>query len=298
MTPTKAFLAIMLYLFALTSAGAQEPRLAGRPETIDEFLRLGERPRVIAHRGFSGIAPENTLAALRAAMEIGADMVEFDVGLTSDGAVVLLHDETLERTTNGHGTLARTAWEDIRELDAGSWFSAEFADERVPLLDDALSLLRDQVLVNIEIKGEAVTDHAQGGIADRVLELVRRNEMLDQVILSSFDPRALKHARQLERRVKTASLFEPGIHGRMGPVEVMRDADSNGFNIAGSRLKKKMVCDSHRYGRPLAVYTVNDEKSAEKLVEMGVHAFFTDRPDVLIRFLAGRPSARSAGSDC
>lgn len=294
---TKAIVPAMIYLFAMTPAGAQETRLEDRPRTIDEYLSLGARPRVIAHRGFSGAAPENTLAALRAAIEVGADMAELDVGLTSDGEVVLLHDETLDRTTDGRGRLSATPLDEVRKLDAGSWFSSEFTGEKVPLLDEALALVRGKILLNIEIKGEAVTDQVEGGIADKVLELVRKLDMLDQIVISSFEPRALKHARRLEPRVKTASLYNRKIHRGMSPIEVMRDADSNGFNVSARRLKKKVIRECRRYERPLTVYTVDDEKAMRRLIAKGVHGIFTNRPDVMIGVVAGRPPAPSAGSD-
>ena len=273
----------MLFLFATTPAAAQDARLPDRPQTIHEYLRLGERPRVIAHRGFSGVAPENTLAALSRAVAADADMTQNDVGLTSDGQVVMMHDENLDRRTDGSGRLSGTSCEEVRKLDAGSWFSSEFAGEKVPTLAEALDLVRGEILLNIEIKGEAVTDQVEGGIVDKVLELVRERDMLDRVILSSFEPRALKHARRLDPDVKTASLYARRLHRGMSPLEVMRDAGSNGFNIAARRLRKKMICAVHSSGRPLTVYTVNDERTMRRLIAKGVHGFFTDRPDVLIR---------------
>jgi glycerophosphoryl diester phosphodiesterase len=265
--------------------------------TIEEFLRLGERPRVIAHRGFSGKAPENTLAALRAAIDVGADMVEIDVGMTREGIVMLMHDETLDRTTDGHGLLSATPYDDVRKLDAGGWFSPEYAGEQVPTLEEALDLVNGKILVNIEIKKEAVTDMVEGGVANKVLDLVRRVDMLDRVILSSFEPKALKHARRLEPRVKTASLYDPDVHRGMSPIQVMQDADSSGFNVSERRLSKKMIKECQRYGRPLSVYTANDEGTMRRLIAMGVHGLFTDHPDLLIGIVAGGSAAGYAGSD-
>ncbi|MEJ2581150.1 MAG: glycerophosphodiester phosphodiesterase family protein, partial [Acidobacteriota bacterium] len=106
-----------------------------RPSTIEEFYKTEAGTRVIAHRGFSGAAPENTLAAVRAAIEVGADMAEIDVTLSADMQVVVIHDATLDRTTNGSGEVSRFALEDLRKLDAGSWFDPSFAGEIIPTLD-------------------------------------------------------------------------------------------------------------------------------------------------------------------
>ncbi|MEE8523355.1 MAG: glycerophosphodiester phosphodiesterase family protein, partial [Thermoanaerobaculia bacterium] len=162
-----------------------------RPMTIDEFLATdAERPRVIAHRGFSGVAPENTLVAIRKAIDVGADMAEIDVLLSRDRHVVVIHDDTLDRTTDGKGPVEDLSLEELRRLDAGSWFSAEFAGERMPTLAEVLDLVRGRILLNVEIKSEAVTREIEGGIVDRVLRLIAEREMGDQVILSSFEPEA------------------------------------------------------------------------------------------------------------
>ena len=123
-------------------------------------------PLRIAHRGASGpgLAPENTLAACEKALQIGVDILEIDVRATRDGQLVVLHDSALDRTTNGTGLVADLLGDQVRQLDAGRWFSPDFAGERVPLLEDVLDLARNQALVLIEIKAD--------GIAERVLQAI------------------------------------------------------------------------------------------------------------------------------
>src|SRR5262245_4017798 len=153
---------------------------------------------VIAHRGFSGIAPENTLAAIRAALEAGADRVEVDVLVTRDGVPVLLHDADLDRTTNGRGPVAARTLADVRALDAGGWFDARFTGERVPTLAEALEFCRGRILLNLEIKSEAVEDReAPAGVEAAVVEAIRRARAPAEVVVSSFDPRALVRVRRL-----------------------------------------------------------------------------------------------------
>lgn len=256
-----------------------------KPRSIEDFMTPDRSTRVIAHRGFSGQAPENTLVALRMAIEIEADMAEIDVGLTRDGHVVVLHDDTLDRTTNGKGLLSQTTLEEVQKLDAGSWFDADFAGEPVPTLAESLDLVKGKILLNIEIKTEAVTDTAEGGIVDKVLDLVYEKDMLGQIVISSFDPRALAQARQLDSRVKTASLYNHDLHKGQSPLEVMAAVGSNGFNTSQKRVDQSIVTACHRHQRPVAVYTVNDEKKMRQLIALGVDAMFTDRPDLLKKVL-------------
>ena len=255
---------------------------------IDDFMQPGGRARVIAHRGFSGVAPENTIAAFRKAIDVGADMFELDVLLSKDGRVVVIHDDTLERTTDGEGPVATRTLEELRALDAGSWFNPEFAGERIPTLEETLELAQDRILVNIEIKTEAVTDQAHGGIVDKTLELVRRLGMMDQIVISSFDPRALAHARELDPGVKTASLYNTELQADLSPEEVMAEVASNGFNLSRKQVDESIIEACHRLERPVAVYTVNEINEMERILDLGVDAIFTDHPDRLLQILADR----------
>jgi glycerophosphoryl diester phosphodiesterase len=257
-------------------------------DPIGDFMRPGARVRVIAHRGFSGVAPENTLAAFQKAIEVNADMFELDVLLSRDGRVVVIHDDTVERTTDGVGSVSALTLAELRALDAGSWFSAEFAGERIPTLEETLELAKDRILVNIEIKTEAVTDQASGGIVDKTLAIVRRADMMDQVVISSFDPRALAHTRKLDPSVKTASLYNAELQEDMAPEQVMEAVGSNGFNLSRRQVDAGIVEACHRLDRPVAVYTVNEIDEMKAMLELGVDAIFTDHPDRLIEVLAGR----------
>lgn len=256
-----------------------------RPRTIHEFLSLDARMRVIAHRGASGLAPENTRAAFLKAMELGADMFELDVLLSRDGELVVIHDDTLERTTNGEGRVKDFSLAELRELDAGSWFDPVFAGEVIPTLAEVLEMARGRILVNVEIKTEAVYDEPRGGIAEKVVRLINDLGMREEVIVSSFDPRALDHVRQLDPRVSTASLYEKDLHAGQGPLEIMEAVSSVAFNVGKSHLTRDMVEECHKNRRPVAVYTVNSPQEMEELMRRGVNALFTDRPDLLLELL-------------
>ena len=259
-----------------------------RPRSMARFLEIDGRTRVIAHRGFSAEAPENTLVAIRRAIESRADMVEVDVTLSRDGRVILLHDETLDRTTTGTGRALDTSFRALRELDAGSWFASEFAGEKIPSLEEALELIRDRILLNIEIKGEAVTPELEGGLVARVLERIESKGLEEQTILSSFSPLALAQARQIAPRVHTASLFNADLHEGMAPLDIMTEVGSGSLNLSHRQISPEILESCHAAKRPVAVYTVNDRETMQRMLDLGVHAIFTDRPDVLRRLIAGR----------
>lgn len=270
------FVVLLTMTTALTTAAVDS-----RPATIQAFMEIDSPTRVIAHRGFSGRAPENTLVAIRRAIDAGADMVEVDVTMTRDGHVILLHDETLKRTTNGRGKPFKKSLAKIRSLDAGSWFAPEFAGERIPTLAEALETVKGRVLINIEIKKEAV----EHGVVPKVAALIVEHGMLDQVVVSSFSPEALRRMKTTAPAVVTASLYNKEVHTGRDPLEIIQEVGSRGFNISGKRLTAAMVDRCHRHQIPVAVYTVNEAADLHRLMEMGVDAVFTDHPDRMIEIV-------------
>lgn len=258
------------------TAGAGIPENL-RPATVETFMRLDAPTRIIAHRGFSAVAPENTLAAVRWAIAAGADMVEVDVTVTADGHVICLHDDTLDRTTDGRGPATALPLAAIAVLDAGSWFEPRFTGERVPTLDQVLALVEGRMLVNVEIKPEAVEHDAVAKVA----ALIRRRAMLDQVVVSSFAPEALRRMKLTDPEVVTVSLLNEEEHAGLDPLEVVQEVGSRGLNVSSDEVTPELVERCHRHGLPVSVYTVNSKRQMRRLVRMGVHAIFTDHPDRL-----------------
>lgn len=256
-----------------------------RPLTIDEFLGRSDRPRVIAHRGFSGAAPENTLAAFEKALALDVDMIELDVLLSADEHLVVIHDDDLGRTTDGEGPVHARSLAELEALDAGAWFSEAFAGQRVPTLHEVLELLGKRVLINVEIKDEAVTDRVRGGITDRVIGAVKAHGVAEKVILSSFEPRALAHAREIDPRIRRASLFNEELHAGRTPLEVMDEVGSVSFNLGREQVTAETVEACHAHGRSVLVYTVNEVADMERAILLGVDGLFTDRPDRLLELL-------------
>jgi len=270
-----AYAVTLLLIAAVASAN-------DRPTTIQGFYDSSARTRVIAHRGFSGAAPENTVAAVRAAIEIHADMVEIDVTLTSDGHIVVIHDETLDRTTNGSGEVFRYTLAELQELDAGSWFNPTFAGERIPTLDDVLTEVDGRILLNLEIKSEAV----DRGIVAKVASAIQREGMIDQVVVSSFSPTALKEMHSAAPEIRTAVLYNTKFHKGQDSVEIVTDLGARVFNIKRQRLTREMLRRCREHDIPVGIYTVNKPRRMRRLVKKGIDAIFTDHPDRLLVVLS------------
>ena len=242
-------------------------------------------PLVIAHRGDSAHRPENTLASFASALEIGAAYAEFDVHLTRDGEVVVIHDATLDRTTNGHGAVRDLTLAEIRSFSAGypARFGSTYAGERVPTLGEVLGLLRDRALAMIEIKPAAVTDDAEGGIEAHVVEEVRKAGMEKEVALISFERRALVRCRTLAPEMLRGHLFERGKAGDM----------LTGAREVGSELimpEKRLLSDDLRdrareAGVKVATWVVDDVEEMRRLMRFELYGVGSNRPGEMLEAL-------------
>src|SRR5690554_5799160 len=163
---------------------------------------------VIAHRGASAFYPENTMFAFKAAHEMGAAMIELDITLSKDGIPVIIHDEKLNRTTNGKGKVSDFTLEELKKLDAGSWFHPKFSEEKIPTLEEVLEFAQNRIALNIEIKPEAVSLSPKEGVEEKSLELVKKYGMEKHVLFSSFHYGAVKKFRSLDAHIPTAILYE------------------------------------------------------------------------------------------
>lgn len=275
-------LAFCLGLAAVPGVTAEEAHFGQNSPTIEHFMENDGRVRVIAHRGFSGKAPENTVASIVEAIKVKADMAEIDVSLTADDKVVCLHDEKVNRTTNGKGRIFELTLAEVQSLDAGSWFSAAFKGERIPTLDAMLVAAKDKILVNIEIKPETV----EFGIAAKVVETVKRHTMQDMVLISSFSPEALAQVHALDPKIHTASLYNRKIHRGVDPGTIVGEVNSLMLNINSHYLKREIQERCVELGIPIGVYTANSRRKMVKLIDKGAHAIFTNHPDLLLELLA------------
>jgi glycerophosphoryl diester phosphodiesterase len=249
-----------------------------RPWREGERSPLPGLASVIGHRGAAGRAPENTLAGLRKARELGAAWVEFDVMLTSDDVPILIHDETLQRTTTGRGRVARHTAAEIRALDAGAWFGPAFAGERVPTLDEAVALLLELGLAaNVEIKPSSGRAEATGEI---VAERLRRSWPADgpPLLLSSFARPALAAARQAAEAIPRGLLA-----GRLPSDwrEAMQALDCVTLHLDHRQIAAETLRVLASAGVPVLLYTVNDATRGREVLAAGAAAVITDVPDLL-----------------
>jgi glycerophosphoryl diester phosphodiesterase len=233
-------------------------------------------PAIIGHRGAAGLAPENTIAAIRAAASAGARWVELDIALTRDGVPVLLHDATLERTTDGAGKLADMDLAGLVQLDAGSWFAPRFLGQRVPSLAEAIDELgRFRLGATLEMKPAAGNADAT---ARAVVATLRRHwpGHLPPPLLSSFDRAALAAARKADPELLLGYLAE---RLEAGWYEQATQLGCASLHLPHAKLAPETFEAARAAGLPLLLYTVNDLEEAQRLRGAGAAALFTDRPD-------------------
>ncbi|PTX65063.1 glycerophosphoryl diester phosphodiesterase [Melghirimyces profundicolus] len=236
--------------------------------------------KVYAHRGYSSVAPENTMAAFRRAAEAGADGLELDVHLTKDGHVVVIHDYTLQRTTDGTGRVKDFTLEEIRRLDAGSWFGEEFRCERVPLLEEVLGLAADRDLyLNIELKNN---QYPEPGLENRVLELTERYGWTGKTVISSFNHHSLRKVKREKPDLDTAILYMSHL---FEPWEYVQRAGLSSIHPYWPTVTKEMAESCRERGLPLRPFTVNRAGEMRRLVSIGVEAIITDKVETLLEVL-------------
>lgn len=238
----------------------------------------------IAHRGASGHCPENTLAAFRRAIELGADMVELDCQLTRDGEVVVIHDDTLDRTTTGRGAVAVRTLAEIRALDAGSWFSPQFAGERVPTLAEVVDCLRGKVALNLEMKGEA----DPGTLEVQCLGILRSLRYFSDTVFSSFSARRVRAVREFSAEARIGILVDDAAAWKAGlalGAELGAEAVHPERRVASAAT----VAQAHDRGLEVRVWPVNRASEMSSLAAMGVDGIFTDYPDRLLRARSTSP---------
>ncbi|MCS7303188.1 MAG: hypothetical protein NZ606_07130 [Candidatus Kapabacteria bacterium] len=249
---------------------------------LAEFVRA--HPRfVVAHRGASAVAPENTLVAIESAITAGAPMVEVDIQLTSDGHVVLFHDRILGRTTSGHGRTHRVTFGELSQLDAGAWFSKHYAGERVPLLKDALHLLaQHQTYASIEIKPPLQGEDIRARV-ERIAAVVEECGMVEYVLFTSFHHESLRQLRQVLPQCHTAAINVPG--DRRLPSEIARVVGCEAFVCSLRECTRWRVEDAVSSGLYVGVYTVNTARQLQQVLRYPVTAIVSNHPEHILRLL-------------
>ena len=244
-------------------------------------------PMILCHRGAKNYAPENTLSAFTTALELGADGFELDTQLTSDGQVVVFHDPTLDRMTNGHGKLSKLSLAELRELDVKGSFSEKFRGEKIPTLEEVFATVGKRAIINVELKNFSTPFD---DLVERVCELVRRHGLQESVIFSSFLPWNLKKAARILPEVRRGLITIKGRWGVWGRSFGFSFGDYTAMHPNLDDVTAQTVQRVHKLKRKINVWVVNREEDIRRLVGWGVDGLLTDDPLLALRITRG-PSA-------
>ena len=280
-----AFLKILKYLGLFIIVIAGYILLNVSPIHFLNFKKVNNKPHIIiGHRGAGALGPENTIAAIRIGLENKVDRIEVDVHQTKDGEIVVIHDETLNRTTNGEGLIKSKTWDEISVLDAGSKFSSEYKNERVPLLDEVIKFIDGRAGLIIEIKGGS---EYYPGIEQKVVDIVKDNNALEWCIVHSFYTGVLVKLHQLEPALKLHKLFivklsflplmialEGLEYFNLKKYPFINEYSLN-YHFANRRIIRKL----QKSGKKVNVWTVDDPEDAKELLSIGIDGIITDYPD-------------------
>ena len=231
-----------------------------------------DRCLVIAHRGASAAAPENTLAAFRLAADLGADGVELDVRRTVDGQLVVIHDASVDRTTDGTGRVAALTLDQLRRFDAGRKFGPPFRGERIPLLSKVFEVLGGRLLVDVEVKA--------AGVEAALLDLIRKTQMVDLVLISSFDAQVVAHVRDLAPEMPAGLLQSAA--DPYAAVSVRATA----YLPEVTALTADVVASCRSHGLRVITWTVRTEEEARQALRVGVDGIIADDPTLIRKMLA------------
>ena len=239
---------------------------------MSRYLASRPKVQVTAHRGHSMAAPENTLSAVRKAIESGADYAEVDVLLTADNVVVLLHDRDLKRVAGDPRRIEEVPYDEVRKLEVGSWFDPSFAGERIPTLAEVIDMARGRIKLNIELKFYG----SDLRLAEEVARLVREKDFEPDCIVTSFNSDALQEVKRHDPRLRTGLIIGHAL-GDVSRLEV------DLLSVRADFLSDEVLRAAHRQGKEVHVWTVNDASQMGRLIMRGVDNIITDDPDLAIR---------------
>lgn len=230
--------------------------------------------KIIAHRGASGYAPENTLVCFKKAIEMNADGIELDVHLSKDNKVIVCHDETINRTTNGYGYIKDLTLKEIKKYDAGSWFNKKFKGVKIPTLNEVLKLIKNKdILLNIELKNNIVN---YNGLENKVIQLLNSYNINSNVIISSFNHNSLIKVKEIDSSIKVGIIFNKKIKNLNSYAKKF-----NAYSIHPNyRIVDDNMIKTCRYNNLFLIpYTVNNKRLIRKFVLKNIDALITNYPD-------------------
>ena len=231
-------------------------------------MGLDNPVEVTAHRGYSAAYPENTIPAFKGAIQVGADWAELDVQQTADGEVIVMHDSNLKRTTGLDKEVWQVTWDEIKDLDNGSWFDKKYQTVRIPTLKEVLKVCRGKIHLNIEIKPSG---HDKD-LEEQVAKLLKKYHMRDTCVVSSLKYDSLRKIKEADDSVETAYITSVS-YGNFTDLEY-----ADGYSVESTLLSKSFVNKAQKAGKQIYVWTVNSEERLEKVVGMGIDNVITDDP--------------------
>ncbi len=240
----------------------------------------------IAHRGAAARAPENTMVAFEMAVELGADAIELDLHVSRDGELVVIHDNTLDRTTDGQGPVHARSLQELKRLDAGRWFGEGFAGQRIPTLAEVLDRFSGKVPLALEVKAGSAFFR---GIEEKVVSALREHQAIAQVAVASFDHYALLRLKELEPCLRTGALL---VGRPVSMPAVAQPSKADAMALEFSLVTKTEVDACHAAGLQLVVWVVNEPAQMRHFIDLGVDGIITDSPDLLRQVLSEQRESR------
>ncbi|MBX9720541.1 MAG: glycerophosphodiester phosphodiesterase [Candidatus Obscuribacterales bacterium] len=246
---------------------------------IPVALAAQNKPLVIAHRGGRKTTPENTLSAFKHAIESGADGIELDIHKCKSGELIVIHDETVNRTSNGKGFVKDMTLAELKKLDAGTWFNEKFKGEKFPTLKEVFDLVDGKGIINIEIKNSPV---AYPTIEKDLISLLDAYKYPDKIVISSFDHNCIKRIHDKTSKYKLAFLDDAVVYDVGGYAKKI---GASGWNPHFGELRPDVMAEANKVPIEVNVWTVNEKKDWQEMKDLSVHSIITDDPDGLIDWL-------------
>lgn len=242
-------------------------------------------PLVLAHRGANKVAPQNTLPAFQKALDFGADGLETDVHLSKDGHIVICHNYTIDETSNGTGRVDEMTLSQLKGFDFGSYFGDEFKGVSLPTLSELLDLTKSMKLINIEIK----PPQKDSDLVKKVVEAIHQYGIVENSIVSCFDPECIRLVKEIDKNIKTGLLYEDDKLGHeimtFGVAKYCKQLNADAAHPHRKLITRKEVMELHNLGIAVNPWTVNKEEEIIRFTEWGCDALISDVPDYCIKVL-------------
>ena len=233
-----------------------------------------------AHRGASAYYPENTMLSFEKALEMGATGIETDVHLTKDGVLVLIHDEMVNRTTNGEGFVKDYTYSQLSKLDAGCWMGEEFTGIKIPTVEELIYLVKDKnIIINFEIKSGIVIYE---DIEQKLIDLIYKHKINHKVILSSFNHYSVAKCNKISKEINTGVLYMEGIYK---PYDYAKTVGANAIHPYFLAINEEVIKETKKHRIQINVFTVDDEEKMKYFLDMKVDGIITNCPDKLHKIM-------------